>query len=410
MTTPIGWWLATVYALSAPAEAPLRTYLQSPAAKQPTASAIGFARLEGRVGFSVTEIDSGLGFDGKTIQSIIGEARKHGCKTIMLDIESGGGLVNEGVKIAEQIMEAQRSGITVVAWYGEAFSAASWIPISAKSAVAKPTGTCGGSVIMQTDASGKPTAVDAKMASHTIAKIKNAASASGRPHAFVDAIFVQDAELWIGEDGTLRAAKSKETDRCLDSRSTVLNMPAADAKACGFASGIAETREEAAKLAGLTASNWVDLTQVAVARSKKVAADEQRWNALLVAATNNLPNLVRKAQEAIEVSLDIARRDEMGLFLEKSDIQQAQRVRASLKDEASRYFSSTSGDSSLDDSLYLGPYATVTAQVKLVRDRVRGDVARICDLLAKRTVSKAEEAQETLEQMQSFLSDLFGEG
>lgn len=365
---------------------------------------VGFARLEGTVGFTIGHVDKDRGFDGTTLEAILAEAKKKRCQMIMLEVESGGGIVTEGVRIAELLAKAQHEGVRVIAWYGEAFSAASWIPIAARTAVAKPSGTCGGSVVYSVGPDGKPTAIDAKMASHPIGKVKNVASQSGRPHAFVDAIFVQDAELWIGEDGSLRASKERERDRCLDSEKTVLNLVATDAQACRFAVGIAATREEAAKIAGLKDIKWIELGEVARARSRTIAIQEAQWRIEHQDWLERIPHLFEAIDKAIEIGRDVAKRDEAGDRLEKSDTQSVDESLKLLRRIGREYFYKNGRPPEFDRSFYLGPDTTARSKLMAAMSRVKKDVNDICDLLAKKKVSYINEAEQLAERMRDFLS------
>lgn len=384
------------------------------AAPPPTrarSSVVGFARLEGTVGFTIGHVDKDRGFDGTTLEEILAKANKRSCGVIMLEVESGGGIVTEGVRIAELLAKVQHEGIKVIAWYGEAFSAASWIPIAAKTAVAKPSGTCGGSVVYSVGPDGKPTAIDAKLASHPIGKIKNVASQSGRPHAFVDAIFVQDAELWIGEDGSLRALKERERDRCLDNEKTVLNLVATDAQACKFAVGIASTREEAAKIAGIKDFTWIELGDVARARSNKIANQEARWKVEHQDWIERIPHLFETIDKAVEIGRDIAKRDEAGDRLEKSDTQPVDESLRQLREIGRNYFSKNkkSPPPEFDPSFYLGPDTTALLKMSAAKSRVKKDVSDICDLLAEKKVSSIDEAEQIAERLRDFLLRTLGD-
>ena len=140
-------------------------------------SIVGFAKLEGTVGFS-----SGFGgqaaFDAKTLRAILNKASAQKCECLILEIESGGGNVGVGEAILDELQSPTAKTMKLIAWYGVAGSAASWIPFACSTAVAKESSSCGGSVIYSVGADGKPEAVAAKMASFTIARVKNAASAS----------------------------------------------------------------------------------------------------------------------------------------------------------------------------------------------------------------------------------------
>jgi hypothetical protein len=237
---------------------------------------VAIARLEGRVGFISGKFNEPA-FDATSLKEVLDKAASQKFDAVILEVESGGGIVDIGLEITKLLRERQATGTKIVAWYGMAGSAASWIPFSCKDAVTKPTGLCGGSVICSTDASGKLNPVEAKFASFSIAEVKNASAAAGRPELLVDAIFEQPREVWLTSAGALAGQRPAGDDgaKCIDSSAGVLNMDAATAVAIGFAKGPAADRDAAARAVGLEPVKWVDLTPVVAGRNSRLAARDQ---------------------------------------------------------------------------------------------------------------------------------------
>jgi hypothetical protein len=364
-----------------------------------TTDRIGFATLEGTVGYSAGDT-APKGFDAKAVKDVLERAKSQGCTVVMLEVESPGGIVPEGEKIVEVLLEAQRKGTRVIAWYGQAFSAASWIPFSCKQAVAKPTGTCGGSVIWSTGPDGKPTPVPAKMASATIAKIKNAASFTGRSPVLVDAIFDQSAEVWESTDGKVSASSKSDTDVRIDSGTTVLNMDTKFAKDIGFAVAICDSKDTAAAACGMKSPAWIDLTPIVQGRSSTIARSERLWLDRTNAWVALLPELVRKIGQAIDDSRETAR------FYESDQVDTTgryknlgKRSRDDLRKFVNDTFKKVAIPTEFDEALYLQGSETVRNRVSAAHRMVGDNVDKIIKLLAKRTTKDVSEADAVARQM-----------
>lgn len=271
-------------------------------------SIVGFAKLEGTVGFS-----SGFGgqaaFDAKTLRAILNKASAQKCECLILEIESGGGNVGVGEAILDELQSPTAKTMKLIAWYGVAGSAASWIPFACSTAVAKESSSCGGSVIYSVGADGKPEAVAAKMASFTIARVKNAASASKRSPILVDAIFEQPKEVWINDVGTLAGARPVENAsawRCIDTAGSVLNMDTQTAIKVGFACGTATDRAGVARLAGVNPGKWIELTSIATDRAKALDATDKRCAKAIQTWFTHVDEMAALIQEAIAATFETA--------------------------------------------------------------------------------------------------------
>lgn len=368
-----------------------------------TVTKVAFARLDNGVGFSVEDIDS-CGFDGKTVSDLVEKSRKSGCAALMLEIESPGGLVHEGEKIVDTIIDAQAAGLTVIAWYGQAFSAASWIPFAAKIAVCKPTGTCGGSVIWAPGPDGKPSPVDAKMASATIGKVKNAARAGSKEPILVDAIFRQEAEVWLAADGSLHTAEPEPGSKCLDDSKTVLNMDARMAQSIGFARGTAMTRDEAVRVAGLASITWVELNDIVTARAKRVKDTEKKWESSSKKWFGLLGELFRKIDKAIDDSRASAQAYAQGAqFANPNAKTLGSRARKELREFRSEKLGPALSPSDFDDALVLSGHGPIRAWVSDLQQRTAEGVRRIIELLETRELDKIDEAESVRDELRSYL-------
>lgn len=272
---------------------------------------VGIARLNGTVGFKSGS--SMVGFDDVSIRTVLAEARARGCDTLMFDLDSPGGSVAVGERILDELQQAQAKGIRLIAWYGQAGSAASWIPFACELAVTRSSGICGGSVIWSVGPDGKPSAVDAKTASFTIARVKSAAAGAKRPGELVDAIFDQSKEVWVTTDGVVAAQRPADgAATCIDTATTVLNMDAATAVKIGFALGPADTRAAAAGATGIEAIKWIDLTEKVEIRQSKLRAKDKAARAAARTWYDLVIKLPARLDDAIQATFDVARYYEKG--------------------------------------------------------------------------------------------------
>lgn len=366
---------------------------------------IGFGRLEGSVGFSAGH-GQDPAFDGRSVELLIAEAKSRKCRVIMLEIESGGGEVGQGAKIVDAIVRAQSDGVTVIAWYGSAMSAASWIPFAARHAVSKSNGRCGGSVIYSPGPDGKLNAVDAKFASAFIANVKNAASLCGKSPILVDAIFTQSAEVWRTDDGTLSALEPSTAARCIDSASTVLNMDVSTARETGFAQGVADDRARAADVAGFPDPIWIDLNPVLRRRVLAVQDAERAWRESATRLPALLPELFRKIDLAItgsRISLEHYAQGQPGKTYHLRN--SGRQARQDLRDFVNKKLRKSMAPQDFDPDIWL-PSAEAVARKRFV-DRQAELLVRvnaIMDLLDGRNTAAIDEAQAKRSDLERILA------
>ena len=68
-----------------------------------TTDRIGFAKLEGPIGFSAGTT-SPKGFDARAVTEVLESAKSQRCTVVMLEVESPGGIVPEGEKVVEALL------------------------------------------------------------------------------------------------------------------------------------------------------------------------------------------------------------------------------------------------------------------------------------------------------------------
>jgi hypothetical protein len=358
------------------------------------AETIGHARLEGMVGFTSGAMDK-PGFDHVSLREVFDGALAKKCDVVMLEIESGGGIVPVGEKIVELLQERQNAGTKVVVWYGLAGSAASWIPFACPASVSKPSGMCGGSVIFSLDASGKPQAVDAKFLSFKIAKVKNAAKAVGRPELLVDAIFEQPRQVWLASDGTLLDRKPPDGREatCIDSEAGVLNMDADTSVKLGFARGIAPDRDAAARACGLVPSKWVALTPLVEGRVRRLAAKDMAMRKSVHAWFTLIDEMVSKVDQAIVATYVTASEYEADGIPDADTKLRGTRARKALNDHMAKV-RDVGASLKFDEAII--PENSLESDFRtghgVMQAAVLERVSKIRDLLAKRSTKKAAEA------------------
>jgi len=358
------------------------------------AETIGHARLEGGVGFQSGSMDE-PGFDHMSLREVLEGAAAKKCDVVLLELESGGGFVSVGEKIVELLQERQNAGTKIVVWHGLAGSAASWIPFSCPVSVSKPSGTCGGSVIFGRDASGKPQATDAKFASFTIAKVKNAAKAAGRPELLVDAIFEQPRQVWLASDGTLldRRPPDGRDASCMDSEAGVLNMDAAMSVKLGFDRGIAADRDAAARTCGLEPSKWVDLTPRVEGRYLRLAAKDAALRKAVRAWFTLVDEMVSKVDQAIVATYITASKYEADGTPDAGTRLLGTRARRALNDHMAKV-RDVGASLKFEEAIF--PANSLEHDFRkghgVMQAAVLDRVSKIRDLLAKRSTKKAAEA------------------
>jgi len=373
---------------------------------------VAVARLHGRVGFNSGEFNKPA-FDATSLKEVLDKAASQKCDAVMLEVESGGGLVAVGLEITKLIRERQAAGARIVTWYGKAGSAASWIPFACRDSVTKPGGLCGGSVMFSTDESGKHNPVDAKFASFSIAEVKNASAAAGRPEVLVDAIFEQPREVWLTSDGVLASQRPAGDDgaKCIDSSAGVLNMDAATAVAIGFAKGPAADRDAAARAAGLKPVKWVDLTPVVAGRNSRLAAKDLATRKAVHTWFTEVDEMMAKIEDAIKATHATATEYEAERVPDGDTKVAGSRARKALAEHMGKVRSAANAikfddaifPANQDDLDFRNGHATMHATIL---DRVSEIRDRLAERSTKKAVQAAREAERLFAELQEFRKTL----
>lgn len=376
------------------------------------AQEVAHAKLAGRVGFRSGQFTQPA-FDAASVKEVLDKALAQKCAAVVLEVESGGGAVLVGLEVAKLLRERQAGGARIVAWYGEAGSAASWIPFACADSVTKPGGLCGGSVMYSIDASGKHNPVEAKFASFSIAEVKNAARAAGRPELLVDAIFEQPREVWLTSKGTLvdRKPAGDESAKCIDSAAGVLNMDAATAIELGFAKGPAADRDAAAKAVGLAPTRWVDLSGVVTGRNSRLAAKDESTRKAVHAWFTAVDEMMAKVEDAIEATHDTAATYESEQVPDGDTKVAGSRARKALGEHMGKVRSAAAaikfdGAIAPEGELEAKFRSGHGAMQQAILDRVSEIRDRLAERSTKKALEAAREAKRLFAELQEFTKTL----
>ncbi|MHC4990318.1 MAG: Clp protease/crotonase-like domain-containing protein [Planctomycetota bacterium] len=214
--------------------------------------AVAVVPLHGQVG-GLTDGSVAETFDVELLERALDRAAEDGVDAVVLDIESPGGYLAEMEAICHLLVERSDTQ-RIVAYTGDALSAAAVIALSCRELVVQPDSRIGAAVMVQNSPDGL-SAVDAKLASPHLALQRQFMLASGRPHELLEAMSIQEKQLWwsAGEGFTndqARAARDPEATQ-VDGVTTVLTMLAEDAVRWGVALGVASSYEELPARLGL---------------------------------------------------------------------------------------------------------------------------------------------------------------
>ncbi|MEE2907838.1 MAG: hypothetical protein VX527_08390 [Planctomycetota bacterium] len=194
----------------------------------------------------------GIEFRPEEIEEITRQADERGDgQVIVLEIDSGGGLVAEGMLIKEAIYDACERH-TVVAWIDHAISGASWTALCCDVIVFKQHGHTGGITIMI----GNKTAPDATV-NAWIPEIEKLLREKGRSTYWAKPFVLEDSYLSATKDpdtGKVTWYPNLKGERIFSGPGQNLMFNADEAVEFGFAIGKANTHEELAEV--LQLKNW----------------------------------------------------------------------------------------------------------------------------------------------------------
>ncbi|MHC5005205.1 MAG: Clp protease/crotonase-like domain-containing protein, partial [Planctomycetota bacterium] len=225
------------------------------ATPEPGRPTVALVPLRGQVGGLVDGAVVGT-FDAEMLEHVLDRAQEAGAAAVVLEISSPGGYLQEMEAICRLIID-RNAEQRIVAFAGDALSAAAIIALTCRELVVRPDARIGAAVMVREGGDGL-SAVDAKLASPHHARQRELMEAAGRPYGLLAAMTIQERELWwsptagLIDDGA--AAALAGDARQVDGATTVLTMLGADAVRWGVAVGTAATAAEIPSLLGLDGS------------------------------------------------------------------------------------------------------------------------------------------------------------
>ena len=197
--------------------------------------------LQGVVG---PTLDNDEWFSATDFEKTLNKAEKLNPAAIILEINSGGGLVATEERIIQMIIDSQGRGTRIVAWVFDAGSAAALITLACKEIFVMPSARVGAAVTIVSGESGtaslkslteKDPELAAKYESWKSAIHKSAAEATGRSPAIADAMRDMSKELWWSSAGGFSETRRTESDELIDGPKTVLTLTAGTMEKTGLA-------------------------------------------------------------------------------------------------------------------------------------------------------------------------------
>ena len=194
----------------------------------------------------------GVEFRPEEIEEILRQADERGNgQVIVLEIDSGGGLVAEGMIIKEVIFEACKRH-RVVAWVEKAVSGASWTALCCDEVVFKTNGYTGGITIMI----GNTTAPE-ETVNNWIKELEKLLQAKNRSTYWAKPFVLEDSYLSATKDpetGEVKWFNDTSGDVQISGKGDNLYFNAESGVEWNFAIGVADTPEELAEV--LQISEW----------------------------------------------------------------------------------------------------------------------------------------------------------
>jgi hypothetical protein len=226
---------------------------------------------------------------------------------VILEIESPGGRVDSSREIIVELLQAQRSGMRVVADVRDAGSAAALITLACKEILARPGARVGAAVTIQMAPDGSLTSLkklsqeqsdpelDRKFESFEAATHREAASVSGHSPLLAPAMRHSERELyWFDGSGSFSDRRmGTEDEEMVDGPETVLTLTCPELVRFGIAKEILGDSEAANRL-GL-GGRAIELRDEDIRRTFRVAtAIIARYQGDLEAASELLVPLLQR--------------------------------------------------------------------------------------------------------------------
>ncbi|MCH2162368.1 MAG: hypothetical protein MK085_10910 [Phycisphaerales bacterium] len=222
----------------------------------------------------------GIGARHDEIEKVAAEADKLGDgQTIVIQIISGGGLVLEGDRIHETLKDVKKRH-RVVAWIKEAISAAAFTALHCDEIYFMKNGALGSAVMF-----AGQTAISGARLAAWVDKFAEVADIGGREPQVARCMVTRTYEVSYDKDpetGKITWYNDLRGEYDISDKNNVLTLNADNAVDCGYADGIAETKEELAAL--LDMDRWVEVND----SGQKIY---DRWQANVEKAQKDLPML-----------------------------------------------------------------------------------------------------------------------
>jgi len=259
---------------------------------------VTYVRLAGAIGSAVSApVDVGT---QALIQRGIRSAKANGDKTLLLEIDTGGGALDTLWNIEKLLVAAEEDGIEVVSWvHLHAGSAGALLTLSSKRVFIASSGTIGSAEPVTQGAQGiqelEP-GVKEKITSFLRSQYASLAEKRGRPAALAIAMVDADAEVrQVKIDGELKLVTGDEWNslretganaelvRVVLPRGKLLNLTAREAVELRFVDGIADSLAEVIQKLGLPPNTVVSPALELTSGDKFVVWLERLTPLLLIA-------------------------------------------------------------------------------------------------------------------------------
>lgn len=197
----------------------------------------------------------------KNLEKSFADAAKRKPTVVVLDMNSGGGMINEVEPLVEAIRMAQKT-MRVVVWVRkDAISAAAITSLACKEIYMHPTANIGAATAFAM-VEGMPEDISEKMQSIWRARARTAAEVGGHNPLIALSMIDNGMELYIEtvadkkviKEGRLDPSRVDEKHKILSRRGRLLTMTATDAIDCGLAIAKAEDYAELGKAMGM--ADW----------------------------------------------------------------------------------------------------------------------------------------------------------
>lgn len=174
------------------------------------------------------------------VEACLQQALANGVRTVVFDIDSPGGSVDEAYSVLELLK--RHDDLTMIASVRRAISAAMVFVTASDTILVEPDSTLGGAVAYSKNQTTGEVAIDAKMLSLWGAALAATASAHHHDPSVVWAMCVMERSVYVHTDPTTKQATIQDHPcltpsdcRMLDGPSTVLTLDGTEALALGFA-------------------------------------------------------------------------------------------------------------------------------------------------------------------------------